>query len=72
MKFSERHIGINENDKNFMLSYLGVDSIEELISETIPSNIRLNKNLELEPDLSEEQFLTPIHKLSLAKKQFKY
>ena len=51
MKFSERHIGINENDKNFMLSYLGVDSIEELISETIPSNIRLNKNLELEPAL---------------------
>ena len=48
MKFSERHIGVNENDKNFMLSYLGVDSIEELISETIPSNIRLNKNLKLE------------------------
>ena len=35
MKFSERHIGVNENDKNFMLSYLGVDSIEELISEMI-------------------------------------
>ena len=39
MKFSERHIGVNKNDKNFMLSYLGVASIEELISETIPSNI---------------------------------
>ena len=71
MKFSERHIGVNENDKNFMLSYLGVDSIEELISETIPSNIRLNKNLELEPELSEAQFLNHIHKLSLENKQFK-
>jgi len=71
MKFSERHIGVNENDKNFMLSYLGVDSIEELISETIPSNIRLNKNLELEPALSEAQFLNHIHKLSLENKQFK-
>ena len=71
MKFSERHIGVNENDKNFMLSYLGVDSIEELISETIPSNIRLNKNLELEPALSESQFLNHIHKLSHENKQFK-
>ena len=71
MKFSERHIGVNENDKNFMLSYLGVDSIEELISQTIPSNIRLNKNLELEPALSESQFLNHIHKLSHENKQFK-
>lgn len=71
MKFSKRHIGVNENDKNFMLSYLGVDSIEELISETIPNNIRLNKNLELEPALSEAQFLNHIHKLSLENKQFK-
>ena len=71
MRFSKRHIGVNENDKNYMLSYLGVDSIEELISETIPSNIRLDKNLELESGLNEAQFLNHIHKLSLENKQFK-
>ena len=41
--FADRHIGINNLDKTNMLDYVGSKSIEELISETIPENIRLKK-----------------------------
>ena len=38
--------------------------MEELISETIPKNIRLKKELDLDDELSENEFLTHIDKLS--------
>lgn len=41
--FSKRHIGINNQNKMKMLDYLNVNNLEELISETIPKNIRLQK-----------------------------
>jgi glycine dehydrogenase len=47
-----------------MLDSLGLDSIEHLISETIPNNIRLKNDLNLEEALSENEFLTHIEKLS--------
>ena len=36
MDFSKRHIGPDDSDINKMLSYLGFDSIEQLINATIP------------------------------------
>ena len=62
-EFSSRHIGINNEQKNEMLSSLGLDSMEQLISETIPKNIRLQKELNLEKALSENEFLNHIKKL---------
>ena len=41
--FADRHIGINNQDKISMLEYINSKSIEQLISETIPENIRLKK-----------------------------
>ena len=69
--FSSRHIGINKEQKNYMLDSLGIDSIEQLISETIPKNIRLKKDLDLEEALSENEFLTHIEKLSKKNKNYK-
>lgn len=54
--FSNRHIGINSSDKKQMLDCLKVDSIEQLISETIPSNIRLKNEMDLDPDLLNIQY----------------
>ena len=54
-----------------MLDSLGIDSIEQLISETIPKNIRLKKDLDLEEALSENEFLTHIEKLSKKNKNYK-
>ena len=70
-EFSSRHIGINNEQKNEMLSSLGLDSMEQLISETIPKNIRLKKELNLEEALSENEFLTHIEKLSKKNKNYK-
>ena len=70
-KFSSRHIGISEEQKNEMLNSLGLESIEQLISETIPKNIRLTNDLDLEDAMSENEFLTHIDKLSKKNKNFK-
>ena len=69
--FSSRHIGISKEQKNYMLESLGLDSIEQLISQTIPKNIRLKKDLDLEEALSENEFLNHIEKLSKKNKNYK-
>ena len=47
-----------------MLSFIGVESIEELLAETIPEEIRLKDKLESNTPLSEYQFLKHIQALS--------
>ena len=39
-EFVNRHISLNETNKNEMLKKVGVSSIDELISQTIPHSIR--------------------------------
>ena len=69
--FSQRHIGVNSKDKNKMLEYLNVENIEKLISETIPENIRLQKDLNLKKPMSEDEYLNHIEKLGKKNKIFK-
>ena len=69
--FSSKHIGINTDQKREMLNSLGINSIDELISETIPKNIRLNKELDLDEALSENEFLNHIKKLAKKNKNYK-
>ena len=69
--FSDRHIGINNLDKINMLKYVGSKSIKELISETIPENIRLKKEMNLKPALSESKYLSHIDKLGSKNKIYK-
>ena len=63
MNFSRRHIGPNNNDIDKMLSYLGFDSIEALISATIPDDIQFNEVLGIGKALSEYDFLNTIKKI---------
>jgi glycine dehydrogenase len=44
--FALRHIGTNENDLPKMLKTIGVESIDQLIYETIPNDILLKNNLD--------------------------
>ena len=46
--FLNRHVGPNAFELKKMLKYIGVDSLETLIDETIPENIRLEKEIDLE------------------------
>jgi len=70
-KFSDRHIGPREEDKKSMLSSIGLNSIEELISQTIPSKIRLKKELELDAPLTEYEYLNHITELGEKNKVYK-
>ena len=69
--FSLRHIGINNDQKKEILSYIGVENVEELIEQTIPENIRLKKDLKLDEAISENEFLNHIEELSCENKVFK-
>lgn len=56
-KFRNRHISPSENELQEMLNTIGVDSLDTLIDETIPSTIRLKQPLQLPKPLSENLFL---------------
>jgi len=69
--FKIRHIGPQESDHNDMLKTIGVDSLEQLIYQTIPDNIKLQNGLQLESAMSEQDYLSHIHDLALKNKIFK-
>jgi len=69
--FATRHIGIREENLPKMLSTIGVESIEQLINETIPDDIRLKNSLDLDKPMEEDVFLNHIHQLSNKNKVFK-
>ncbi len=69
-KFVGRHIGPREADIQQMLKVIGVDSLDELIDQTIPSNIRLSKPLNLPNGLTEREYYRKIMKLAKKNKVF--
>ncbi|MGB5236195.1 MAG: aminomethyl-transferring glycine dehydrogenase [Flavobacteriaceae bacterium] len=69
--FASRHIGIRQEDLPKMLHSLGSESLEQLIDETIPDDIRLHTKLNLEPAISEHVFLQHADRLSRKNKVFK-
>lgn len=69
--FSKRHIGPSMEDQQEMLTTIGVDSIDELVNETIPANIRLEKELDLAPALSEYDYLAHVKELASKNKLYK-
>ncbi|MGM0586875.1 MAG: aminomethyl-transferring glycine dehydrogenase [Bacteroidota bacterium] len=62
--FVDRHIGPDDQQISEMLSVIGVDSLDELIDQTVPEGIRLDKSLDLPKALSEDQFLKAFKKLA--------
>ncbi len=62
--FSSRHIGITDQELPQMLATIGVKSIEELIDQTIPTNIRLKKPLQLPAAMTEAEFLNHIRQIA--------
>ncbi|OWK73194.1 glycine dehydrogenase (aminomethyl-transferring) [Flavobacteriaceae bacterium JJC] len=65
-QFVNRHISLNEADKKAMLQKIGVSGIDELIAQTIPNSIRLEKDLNIADALSEYEMLA--HSKDLASK----
>ncbi|OWW24034.1 glycine dehydrogenase (aminomethyl-transferring) [Zobellia sp. OII3] len=62
--FALRHIGIKEEDQEHMLKTVGTETLDQLIYETIPNDIRLKEPLQLKAAMSEHKFLAHIQELS--------
>jgi glycine dehydrogenase len=70
-EFTRRHIGTNETDTNAMLQTIGVTSLDELISKTVPGSIRLKNPLKLPAAQSEFEYLKELKKIASKNKVFK-
>jgi len=70
-KFSERHIGPSSKELNEMLKAVSVNTIEDLINETIPPAIRLKESLKLNEPVSEYKFLEYLRTIASKNKIFK-
>ncbi|MSR89181.1 MAG: glycine dehydrogenase (aminomethyl-transferring) [Candidatus Margulisbacteria bacterium] len=58
--FKNRHIGISQNDLPEMLKKIGVNNLDQLITETVPKSIRLTHQPNLPNPLSEAEYLQEI------------
>tara|TARA_B110000967_G_scaffold209842_1_gene268043 strand:+ start:1976 stop:4819 length:2844 start_codon:yes stop_codon:yes gene_type:complete len=69
--FQLRHIGPSQKEQAKMIQTIKIDSLDQLINETVPDNIRLKNELDLEPAMSEYEYLAHIKELSEKNKVFK-
>jgi len=69
--FAIRHIGPSESDLSQMFKTIGVENFDQLIFETIPSNIRLKNELNLDKPMTEYEYLSHIQELGKKNKVFK-
>ena len=70
-EFQGRHIGPNTHDANNMLSSIGMDSLEVLISKTVPDSIRIKGDLNIPVAVSEFEYLTELKKVAAKNKVYK-
>jgi glycine dehydrogenase len=70
-RFENRHNGSDSNELNKMLEALGVNSIDQLIEETVPAAIRSPKPLNLRPAMGEQEFLTALRRIGAQNQVFK-
>ncbi|MFC6875856.1 aminomethyl-transferring glycine dehydrogenase [Flavobacterium myungsuense] len=68
--FALRHIGPRETDLQYMFKTIGVESMDQLIYETLPDDIRLKSDLNLEPAMTEYEFAKHIFDLGNKNKVF--
>jgi glycine dehydrogenase len=70
-KFEGRHIGPNAHQIEEMLKVVKAKSVDEVIDQTIPANIRLKKALNLPAAQSEFEFLKSFKKIASKNKVYK-
>jgi glycine dehydrogenase len=69
--FTRRHIGLNDYSAQQMLKYLGYDSIDKLIEDTIPDSIRLDQPIAIGEGMSELDYSHHINELASKNKVFR-
>jgi glycine dehydrogenase len=63
-KFVNRHIGPNDTEVKEMSEKIGVESLDKLIDEIVPQHIRAKKNLNIEPALSEYNYIKKLKSIA--------
>ena len=69
--FIHRHNGPRPHEITQMLQTIGVDSLDQLMQQTVPSDIRLSQPLALDAPLSEHEYLAKLKGLSAKNKSFR-
>ncbi len=69
--FQDRHIAPNADDTSAMLTTIGVNSVDELIEQTVPQKIRLKQPLNLPAAKSETDYLSSLKQTASLNKVFK-
>ena len=69
--FLYRHNGPRQHEVSEMLETIGVDSVDQLIYQTIPDSIRKQDELKLDPAMTEVQYANHIAELGAKNKVFK-
>lgn len=69
--FVERHIGSDAAEQKEMLQTIGVESVDELIAQTIPQSIRLQQPMALPDAVDERQFLEEFKALAQKNKVYR-
>jgi glycine dehydrogenase len=63
-QFQSRHIGPRQHDMEAMLKAIGVRSIDDLIDQTVPQQIRLDGSLRLSSPVSEHEYLRTLREIA--------
>jgi glycine dehydrogenase len=69
--FVNRHIGPRDSEADEMCKTIGVDSTDQLISQTVPASIRLDRPLNLPPAMTENEYLAHIRELGRRNKLYR-
>ncbi len=70
-EFIYRHIGPSKKDQSRMLDYIGQSSLNNLIKNTVPENILLQKELKIDSSLSESEALKKLKLISQKNETFR-
>jgi glycine dehydrogenase len=70
-QFSERHLGPRKAEYRLMLDTIGVASIDELVSRTIPASIMKEETMILPEPLDEQTYLKRIWEIATKNKLYK-
>lgn len=70
-EFQKRHIGNDEGQEKDILKKIGYESLDSLIKEVVPEDIKLEKNIDIDSGITEQEFDKHIEEISSMNKNFK-
>ena len=70
-QFEQRHIGPRPHDVAAMLTSIGAESLDSLINQTVPENIRLKRPLNISQPMTEHNYFKHLKAIAAKNKVFR-